>query len=162
MRQLMFSGKGTNLKTGKEIRFEIPATLSHKGVETIMRNVRTREITVAGVSETGPEVIGQAFWVALSGTKKRDALLDEYCGMLSRRLGELLMLNGFPSNAARFEFERVAPNGKVNVRPRICVDTEIVKTPGQIGRFMEMVRTDLPQEFPEYYHPLEHGKGASA
>ncbi len=39
MRKILFEGEGTNLKTGKQIRFQIPETLSIEGIEGLVRNV---------------------------------------------------------------------------------------------------------------------------
>ncbi|MEW6035611.1 MAG: hypothetical protein AB1529_03290 [Candidatus Micrarchaeota archaeon] len=36
----LFSGRGTNLKTGKEISYRVPDTISKKGLEGLLKNVR--------------------------------------------------------------------------------------------------------------------------
>ena len=163
MKQLMFSGKGTNLNTGKEIRFEIPATMSHKGLETALRNVRIDEVRVGDSAFRRPDpFVEEILDRALAGMKKRDDTLQEYCDIMSRRLEEVLMLKGFPKEAARFEFSRITVDGVISISPRLCVNEEIVKTPEQISAFMELVREDMPREFPEFTHTSEYGKGASA
>ncbi|HSB47457.1 MAG TPA: hypothetical protein VLD37_05565 [Candidatus Bilamarchaeum sp.] len=37
---VLFRGTGTNLKTGKEISFSVPDTISKKGLEGLAKNVR--------------------------------------------------------------------------------------------------------------------------
>ena len=37
---VLFRGTGTNLKTGKEISFSVPDTISKKGLESLVKNVR--------------------------------------------------------------------------------------------------------------------------
>ena len=37
---MLFRGTGTNLKTGKEISFSVPDTISKKGLESLVKNVR--------------------------------------------------------------------------------------------------------------------------
>ena len=37
---VLFSGTGTNLKTGKEISFKVPDTISKQGLENIAKNIR--------------------------------------------------------------------------------------------------------------------------
>ena len=37
---ILFSGSGVNLKTGKEISFKVPDTISQKGLEGLAKNVR--------------------------------------------------------------------------------------------------------------------------
>ena len=37
---VLFSGLGTNLKTGKEILFKVPDTISKKGLEGLAKNVK--------------------------------------------------------------------------------------------------------------------------
>ncbi len=39
MRKILFEGEGTNLKTGKKIRFQIPDTMSVGGLEGLMKNI---------------------------------------------------------------------------------------------------------------------------
>ncbi len=36
----LFTGTGVNLKTGKDISFQVPDTISKKGLEGLARNVR--------------------------------------------------------------------------------------------------------------------------
>jgi hypothetical protein len=39
---VLFSGKGVNLKTGKEISFKVPDTISKQGLENIVKNIKMR------------------------------------------------------------------------------------------------------------------------
>jgi hypothetical protein len=41
---ILFNGKGVNLKTGKEISFKVPDTISKKGLEGIVKNIRMSNI----------------------------------------------------------------------------------------------------------------------
>jgi hypothetical protein len=40
----MFSGEGINRKTEKRIKFQVPGTISKKGLENIMRNIQVTKI----------------------------------------------------------------------------------------------------------------------
>ncbi len=40
----LFSGRGVNVKTGKEISFRVPDTISKKGLESLSRNVKMANI----------------------------------------------------------------------------------------------------------------------
>ena len=163
MGEPLFYGKGTNLGTGKEIRFRVPATMSHKGLETIMRNIHIKEVQASGSTFRRPDsFVDRLLAHVLSSAEKRDNTLQEYCGILSRRLAELLMLKGFPADAARFEFTRAIIDGRISILPRLCVNEERIQDDGQFLAFMHMVHVDLPVEFPEFSHPCEGGKGASA
>ncbi len=39
-KNVLFSGRGVNLKTGKEISFKVPDTISLKGLESLEKNVK--------------------------------------------------------------------------------------------------------------------------
>ena len=41
---MLFSGRGLNVKTGKEISFKVPDSISQKGLEAISRNIKMRNI----------------------------------------------------------------------------------------------------------------------
>ncbi|MEW6723259.1 MAG: hypothetical protein AB1324_08400 [Candidatus Micrarchaeota archaeon] len=45
------SGRGTNLKTGREIKFSVPSTLSDLGVEKLVKNVKPAELADIGTTE---------------------------------------------------------------------------------------------------------------
>ena len=45
MRQILWQGEATNLKTGKKIPFKIPGTLSHKTVERLRKTIAIRSLS---------------------------------------------------------------------------------------------------------------------
>lgn len=155
----MFSGTGTNLRTGKELHFQVPPTLSHAGLETIIRKVHVREVQAGGSTYKRPDpFVDEILKRALGGAKNRDAELDKYCDILSRKLKELLLVNGLSEHTAEFKFERIIVNEKISIRPRICVNQEMIQTDEQFDAFMQMVRRDLPVELQDFAHPCDFSR----
>ena len=82
MRQILLSGLAINVKTGKDIKFKIPASISAASIralsESIMVESFIHDKTEYKMDETGPLNFGVFILERIQRTPEHDALLDDY------------------------------------------------------------------------------------